>query len=82
MDVRKRNSTVLEIKGIAFCSNGEENEKVKLSRRRGREAHLTVAITWEDYSIALTKCFQNTVKLQQKETQAKREMKQGREKFT
>lgn len=30
------------------------------------EAHLTVAIRRKDYPIALTKCFQNTVKLQER----------------
>lgn len=37
------------------------------------EAHLTVAIRREDYSIALTKCFQNTVKLQETETKVEKE---------
>lgn len=49
-----------------------EEEKNKTGRtetkKRNREieAHLTVAIRRQDYSIALTKCFQNTVKLRER----------------
>lgn len=38
----------------------------KQSQDREVEAHLTVAIRRQDYSIALTKCFQNTVKLRER----------------
>lgn len=35
-------------------------------RKAEIEAHLTVAIRRQDYSIALTKCFQKTVKLRER----------------
>lgn len=37
--------------------------ETKKASKQAIEAHLTVAIRRKDYSIALTKCFQNTVKL-------------------
>lgn len=43
-----------------------------MEERQTEQAHLAVAIR-EDYSIALTKCFQNIVKLQEKETKIKKE---------
>lgn len=50
-----------------------QRQKIKLAGQKERkktetetEAHLSVAIRRKDYSIALTKCFQNTVKLQER----------------
>lgn len=52
-----------------------QRQKIKLAGQKERkktetetetDAHLSVAIRRKDYSIALTKCFQNTVKLQER----------------
>lgn len=51
---------------------------MKGAERKETDAHLTVAIRWEDYSIALTKSFQKTVKLQGKRAKD-REMWQSKE---
>lgn len=41
------------------------------SKRESREAHLTIAIRWQDYSIALTKYFENIVKLRERKAEKK-----------
>lgn len=43
----------------------QAGKKQRKETERQTEAHLTVAIRREGYSIALTKCFENTVKLQE-----------------
>lgn len=58
---------------------GEERAGREERQKKRRGAHLTVAIRREDYSITLTKCFKNTVKLKERKGR-KRDMK-GREKF-
>lgn len=39
--------------------------RAETSKRESREAHLTIAIRRQDYSIALTKYFENIVKLRE-----------------
>lgn len=53
-----------------FTAMSCRDRKHSHGRKEEREtdAHLTVAIRRQNYSIALTKCFQNIVKLQEEET--------------
>lgn len=68
----KQGKVLNTTRGAAIYSSGMRRKKKKTSRaetkKRNREieAHLTVAIRRQDYSIALTKCFQNTVKLRER----------------
>lgn len=45
--------------------------RAETSKRESREAHLTIAIRWPDYSIALTKYFENIVKLRERKAEKK-----------
>lgn len=71
--MRKQGTISNTTRGSAIYSR-ERQRKKKQERERETEAHLKVAIRREDYSIALTKYFQNTVKLQEKETKMETEM--------
>lgn len=45
--------------------DNDRDSKTERERQQDREAHLTVAIRRQEYSIALTKSFQNTFELQE-----------------
>lgn len=50
------------------CRQAKEAER-KTSKRQSQEAHLTIAIRRQDYSIALTKYFENIVKLRERKAE-------------
>lgn len=59
--------------------NAEADKAHGAETRKGArrtEAHLTVAIRRQDYSIALTKCFQNSIKLRERKKTRGRRMKE------
>lgn len=45
--------------------DNDRDSKTESERQQDREAHLTVAIRRQEYSIALTKSFQNTFELEE-----------------
>lgn len=52
---------------LEFGGKKKKQARAETKKRKSEiEAHLTVAIRRQDYSIALTKCFQNTVKLRER----------------
>lgn len=61
---------MIEKDGTGLKRHGEqwnvEVEEATERKRERKEAHLTVAIRRQGYSIAFSKCFQNTVKLRER----------------